>query len=142
MQFRERERRPEGARRYPCAPSAIEYLAVAAIGIKWIAVGHLLGADAYPPYRAPVLTTVAIVFAVAWLLLWLPPAWRRWSALALDGVVSVLVLVDLWYERFYGEVPTVADIPQVSNIAFILQSLVAQIRWIDLVVIALSLIHI
>jgi len=109
---------------------------MAVIGIKWIAVGHLLGAAAYPPYRAPVLTTLAILAVLGWLLLWLPPAWRRRSAIALDGVVSILMLVDVWYERFYGEVATVADIPQLSNIAFILQSLVAQIRWYDIFVVA------
>src|SRR6188508_409732 len=136
MQFRERGRRREGACWYPCAPSSVEYLAMAVIGIKWIAVGHLLGADAYPPYRAPVLTTLAILAVLGWLLLWLPPAWRRRSAIALDGVVSILMLVDVWYERFYGEVATVADIPQLSNIAFILQSLVAQIRWYDIFVVA------
>ena len=109
---------------------------MAAIGIKWIAAGHALGADAYPPYRAPVLTTAAIVFAMGWLLLWLRPAWRRWCAIALDAVVSVLVLVDIWYVRFYGEVPTVADIPQLSNLSFVFQSLLAQIHWYDIFVVA------
>ena len=136
MQFRERTRPEQGARRYPSAPSAIEYLAMAAIGVKWIATGHALGADAYPPYRAPVLTTVAILLAVGWLLLWLRPVWRRWSAIALDGVMSLLVLVDIWYERFYGEVPTVADVAQLSNISFVFQSLLAQLRWYDIFVVA------
>src|SRR5262245_913136 len=100
MQFRERSRSQDGARRYPSAPSLIEYLAVVAIGIKWIVTGHLLGADAYPPYRAPVLTTLAILAATTWLLLWLPPRWRRVCALLLDAAASVLVLADIWYERF------------------------------------------
>lgn len=135
MQFRERPRSQDGARRYPSAPSLIEYLAVAAIGIKWIVTGHLLGADAYPPYRAPVLTTFAILAAMTWLLLWLPPRWRRGCVLLLDALVSVLVLADLWYERFYGEVPAVADVPQIANVAFILESLFAQVRWYDIFIV-------
>ena len=128
MQFREPSRSQDGPRRYPSAPSLIEYLAVAAIGTKWIVSGHLLGADAYPPYRAPVLTTLSILATMTWLLLWLPPWCRRGCALFVNALASGLVLADLWYERFYGEVPTVADLPQIANIAFILESLM--LAWI------------
>lgn len=108
----------------------------AAVTLKWVIAGSILGAESYPPFRAPIPTTLAVVSALVWVMLSIRGPRRRYLVLALDCVISALLLIDIWYARFYGEVPTIADVPQLANLRFVAGSLLAQVRWVDLVAVA------
>src|SRR4029079_12981884 len=82
----------------------------AGLGLKLLVVGHAINPGGNPSIREPILTTIGILSFAAVPLLVLTTLPRAWAALAINAVVTLVALADLWYFRYDGDVLSVADI--------------------------------
>src|SRR5690348_13400375 len=107
MAGRDTQTSSEGAR----ANTILAVLSIAgllSLVFKLLIAGKAISLEQFSGAHAPIASTIGIVVLMLIPLAWASNVWRFWAALALNGVITFVVLVDLWHFRFYGDVPSLS----------------------------------
>jgi lipoteichoic acid synthase len=115
------------------SPWTLPLLAFGGLAIKLLVIGHAISPGSYPPSRVPGLTTVGVLALSAVPFTYLPARARAWSTVVFNAIGTTVALVDLWYFRFYHDVPSVNDIGGLWQVRLVTASLPALIRPVDLI---------
>src|SRR6266536_651698 len=90
---------------------------------------HLVTAiRAYPDMFSATLSCLLLPVSILFLF---PRVWRMATLLLLDMALTMLAVADFIHVRFYADVSSIADIAQTSMLAWIVDSLLALPRLVD-----------
>jgi phosphoglycerol transferase MdoB-like AlkP superfamily enzyme len=104
--------------------------AAAALYAKLMAYNALISPGHTPLPQAEASLASIVALAVVFVLL-LPARWRFWAILGLDALLSVGVVADVWYLRYFDDVMPARSLMHGSLALGVNDSVLALARWAD-----------